>query len=664
MIAAELGQLSLILALCLAFILAVTPILGRLLSNQIWQSLAKPLSLGHFFFLSLAFLLLIYVFVNDEFTVSYVAKNSNSLLPLQYKIAAVWGGHEGSLLLWVFILGGWICAISLKSKALPLNLLSLVLSVMGALSVGFLLFMITTSNPFNQLLLYPPTDGQDLNPLLQDFALIIHPPILYMGYVGFSVVFSFAVATLIEGSFDTAWARWSRPWTITAWSFLTIGIALGSWWAYYELGWGGWWFWDPVENASLMPWLSGTALIHSLAVSEKRGLFKSWTILLALLTFSLSLLGTFLVRSGVLTSVHAFATDPERGIFILIFLSCVVGCSFTLYALRGSVVKSQVTFRLISLETFLLLNNLLLVTSCAMVLLGTLYPIIIDALGLGKLSVGPPYFNTLFVPLALLTALAQGFGVQSRWKGTSFVWLLNKCRIVLLASIGLGVFFAYIYEYKIIMITVISLVLSCWIVLTAVQDIILRCHNKTSFFQGIKSVSRSIWAMHIAHIGFAVCIVGVSLVTQYSQEKDIRIKPGQSVNLGEYTFRFHSVANKKGPNYTSDMANIEVFEGSKYVSHLYPEKRFYPVQGSVMSDVAIDPGISRDLYVALGDKSSTGAWSLKIHKKPFVRCIWIGALLMAFGGLLAISDKRYHFKPSRLASNNRQTYSIARLSQG
>ncbi|MCK5894949.1 MAG: heme lyase CcmF/NrfE family subunit [Endozoicomonadaceae bacterium] len=638
---AELGQVSLIIAFCLAVILAIVPLVGTFTGHRSWQALARPLTWGQFFFLLIAFFILVESFVTDDFTVAYVAHNSNSQLPLAYKVSAVWGAHEGSLLLWVLILAGWAFAVTLFSRSLPTVMVVRVLSVMGMISVGFLLFMIITSNPFARILLYPPIDGADLNPLLQDFGLIIHPPTLYMGYVGFSVVFAFAIASLMGGKLDAAWARWSRPWTIAAWVFLTLGISLGSWWAYYELGWGGWWFWDPVENASFMPWLAGTALIHSLAVSEKRGLFKNWTVLLAILTFSLSLLGTFLVRSGALTSVHAFATDPARGLFILMFLLVVVGGSLTLYALRAPLIKSPSGVGLLSRETFLLINNMLMVTSCAMVLLGTLFPLVFDALGLGKISVGPPYFNTFFVPLTFFAALTMGVGIFSRWKNTDALWLVQQLRWILLASIILGLGISLVYGAKFEFAVAVSLMLSVWIVLTAIKDILNRCRNRPSLLVGLQTIPRSVWGMHLAHIGLAVALIGVVMVSFYSDEKDLRMKPGQTVELAGYTFRFDGVERQQGPNYVSDYGTLQVMRDRRVLTTLHPEKRLYQVQGSVMSEAGIDPGLTRDLYVALGDSLDKDSWAIRIQVKAYVRWIWLGSLFMALGGGLAMLDRRY-----------------------
>lgn len=468
----ELGHFALILALCLSIVLAILPLAGTYNGNVLWMKASRSLATGLFTFVAVAFVCLCYAFLHDDFSVQYVANNSNSLLPNQYKLSAVWGGHEGSLLLWVLILTAWTFAVSVYSRNLPIDMLARVLSVMGMISVGFLLFTVLTSNPFDRYLPNFPSEGSDLNPLLQDPGLIIHPPMLYMGYVGFSVAFAFAIAALLSGRLDSAWARWSRPWTNTAWAFLTIGIALGSWWAYYELGWGGWWFWDPVENASFMPWLVGTALIHSLAVTEKRGLFKSWTILLAIFAFSLSLLGTFMVRSGVLTSVHAFANDPERGVFILAFLALVIGGSLTLYALRAPVVKSVPGFNLFSREVFLLGNNILLVVVMATVLLGTLYPLIADALNWGKISVGPPYFNFFFVPLMALLCLLLGVGPLTNWKNTGFERLKRLLWWPLGVSLIVAGIFPLLYADEYEWTAAASVFVGSWVVLSSKSDLL------------------------------------------------------------------------------------------------------------------------------------------------------------------------------------------------
>lgn len=638
----ELGHLAMILALCLTLVQATLPLIGAWRGDRQWMSLAQPAAWGQFAFLSFAFACLTYAFMTDDFSVAYVAQNSNTALPWYYKFSAVWGAHEGSLLLWVLILGGWTFAVSIFSRQLPEEMLARVLGVMGIISVGFLLFLIITSNPFARLLPNVPADGRDLNPLLQDFGLIIHPPMLYMGYVGFSVAFAFAIAALLGGKLDAAWARWSRPWTIIAWAFLGIGIALGSWWAYYELGWGGWWFWDPVENASFMPWLVGTALIHSLAVTEKRGVFKSWTVLLAIAAFSLSLLGTFLVRSGVLTSVHAFASDPERGVFILAFLLLVVGGSLTLFALRAPVVRSQVGFGLWSRETLLLANNLILVVAASMILLGTLYPLVLDALSGAKLSVGPPYFNALFVPLMGLLMAVLAVGVLVRWKDTPLRWLLGMLAPVLVASVVLALLASWLwgdFHWAVLGVCL----LAAWVTLAGLRDIQDKTRHK-GLFKGMASLGRSYWGMQLAHLGLAVCALGVILTSLGSFERDMRMAPGDAVELGGYRFVFEGAAHHEGPNFISDRGTVRVFEGERQIAVLHPEKRLYTVQQSVMTEAGIDAGLTRDLFVALGEPLEQGAWAVRVHIKPFVRWIWLGALMMGFGGFLAAADKRYRMK--------------------
>ncbi|EIK53977.1 cytochrome c-type biogenesis protein CcmF [Stutzerimonas stutzeri TS44] len=638
----ELGHLAMILALCLACVQGTLPLIGAWRGDRQWMSLAQPAAWGQFAFLAFAFACLTYAFMVDDFSVSYVAQNSNSALPWYYKFSAVWGAHEGSLLLWAFILSAWTFAVSVFSRQLPEEMLARVLGVMGLISIGFLLFLIVTSNPFGRLLPQSPMDGRDLNPLLQDFGLVVHPPMLYMGYVGFSVAFAFAIAALLGGRLDAAWARWSRPWTLVAWAFLGIGIALGSWWAYYELGWGGWWFWDPVENASFMPWLVGTALIHSLAVTEKRGVFKSWTVLLAIAAFSLSLLGTFLVRSGVLTSVHAFATDPARGVFILVFLLLVVGGSLTLFALRAPVVKSQVGFGLWSRETLLLINNLLLVVATAMILLGTLYPLLLDALSGAKLSVGPPYFNAMFVPLMAALLLALVVGILVRWKDTPLRWLLGMLTPVLIASAvlgGLGAFLFGDFHWAVLAVSF----LAAWVVLASVRDLLDKTRHR-GLFKGMRSLTPSYWGMHLAHIGLVMCALGVVLTSQQSAERDLRLAPGESLELGGYQFVFEGAQHHEGPNYTSDRATIRVLDGDRQIAVLHPEKRLYTVQQMPMTEAGIDAGFTRDLYVALGEPLGDGAWAVRVHIKPFVRWIWLGGLMMAFGGVLAASDRRYRVK--------------------
>lgn len=638
----ELGHLAMILALCLAVVQGTLPLIGAWRGDRQWMGLAQPAAWGQFLFLAFSFACLTYAFMVDDFSVAYVAHNSNSALPWYYKFSAVWGAHEGSLLLWAFILAGWTFAVAIFSRQLPEEMLARVLGVMGLISIGFLLFLIMTSNPFERLLPQAPVDGRDLNPLLQDFGLIVHPPMLYMGYVGFSVAFSFAIAALLGGRLDAAWARWSRPWTLIAWAFLGVGIALGSWWAYYELGWGGWWFWDPVENASFMPWLVGTALIHSLAVTEKRGVFKSWTVLLAIAAFSLSLLGTFLVRSGVLTSVHAFATDPERGVFILAFLLLVVGGSLTLFALRAPVVKSHVGFNLWSRETLLLVNNLLLVVATAMILLGTLYPLLLDALSGTKLSVGPPYFNAMFLPLVGALMLTVGVGVLVRWKDTPVKWLISMLIPVLITSAVLGGLGSMVFGDFHWAVLAVCL-LSAWVVAAGIRDILDKTRHK-GLFKGMRGLTRSYWGMQLGHFGLAMCAMGVVLTSQLSDERDLRMAPGESMELGGYNFVFEGATHFDGPNFTSDKGTVRVFSGEKQVAVLHPEKRLYTVQQMPMTEAGIDAGFTRDLYVALGEPLENGAWAVRVHIKPFVRWIWLGALLTGLGGVLSASDRRYRVK--------------------
>jgi cytochrome c-type biogenesis protein CcmF len=649
----EFGHLSLILSLCLYIFLAFVPLVGYYYKNNTLMATSRSLATGGFVFIFISFICLTWAFLQDDFSVKYVANHSNSLLPDYYKVSAVWGGHEGSLLLWALILAGWAFSVSIFSRKLPLDMVALVLAVMGMISIGFLLFMLLTSNPFDRLLPLSPEDGSDLNPLLQDPGLIIHPPMLYMGYVGFSVAFAFAIAALISGRLDSAWARWSRPWTTVAWAFLTLGIALGSWWAYYELGWGGWWFWDPVENASFMPWLVGTALIHSLAVTEKRGVFKSWTILLAIFTFGLSLLGTFLVRSGVLTSVHAFANDPERGVFILGFLLAVVGGSLTLYALRAPVVKSVVKFDWLSRETFLLINNILLVVIMVTVLLGTLYPLFADALNLGKMSVGPPYFNFFFVPFMGVLSLFMAVGPLLLWKKTALDRLLNLLKHPLALSVISAIAFPWVYgslnDKSFSFTAMITVFVGAWVIFVTFTDMLHKSRNAKSLSSGLRKLTRSYYGMVLAHIGVAVTVLGACLNTIYSDQRDLRMEAGEKLELGRYVYHFAGVREVQGPNYLAQQGQIEIFYNDKKVSDLKPEKRRYFSTNDVMTEAAIDSGFWGDLYIAMGEPLAPGdngevAWAIRIHDKPFVNWIWFGSLFMALGGFLAISDKRYRLK--------------------
>ncbi len=640
MIAPEIGLFSLIIALCMSMVLAIVPMLGVQKGVGSWIAIARPAAFAQLGFVVLAYCCLTYAFINHDFSVEYVALNSNTHLPFIYRVAAVWGSHEGSLLLWALILSMWTAAVALFSKTLPVELIATVLAVMGAVAVGFILFIIFTSNPF--LRIFPiPLEGKDLNPLLQDPGMAIHPPMLYMGYVGFSVAFAFSIAALINGKLDAAWVRWTRPWTAMAWMFLTTGIVLGSWWAYYELGWGGWWFWDPVENASFMPWLVGTALIHSLAVTEKRGMFKSWTILLSVFAFSLSLLGTFLVRSGVLTSVHAFASDPTRGIFILVFLAIVVGGSLMLFAAKGPKIHSEGVFELVSRDALILLNNILLVATAATILLGTLYPLVIDALGLGKISVGPPYFNGVFIPLTGPLAFLAGFGVLARWRQDKVSRLMGLLWLPMACSVAAGIALAFMQE-SFSWAALIGLTLAVWTAITAFTPIQNRLRNKPNKLSALADVPLSTWAMSVAHFGIAVFIVGITLTSTYTLEKDVRLAPGESLHLAGYDFLFNGVKDAEGANYDANQGSVTVTKEGKLISELKPQKRIYRASGMPMTEAGIDASITRDLFVALGEPlGDKGAWALRIYYKPFVRWIWMGGLFMAFGGFLAVNDKRY-----------------------
>ncbi len=637
----ELGNFALILALLLAFIQGTMPIIGAARGIPSWIALARPVVQGQFVFIAIAFFCLAYSFINNDFSVINVAQNSNSKLPLEYRFAATWGSHEGSLLLWVLMLASWSVAVSVFSRRLPDDMVARVLGVMGLVSVGFLLFMLVTSNPFDRML-PGAMEGSDLNPLLQDPGMVFHPPMLYMGYVGFSVAFAFAIAALLSGQLDATWARWSRPWTTIAWSFLTIGIMLGSWWAYYELGWGGWWFWDPVENASFMPWLVGTALVHSLAVTEKRGSFKSWTVLLAICAFSLSLLGTFLVRSGVLTSVHAFATDPKRGIFILAFLVIVIGASLLLFAWRAPKIGLGGKFEVLSRESLLLANNLLLMVAAGSILLGTLYPLIIDALDLGKLSVGPPYFVAVFVPLMTPAIFLIGVGPLARWKQASLPDLAVRLRWAFAVSVVTALVMPFVLgEWK--PWVSFGLLLAFWVIASMVVNLRHRLlsSGKEGLFAKLASQSRSYYGMHVAHLGIAVFIIGVTLVGGYETEKDVRMEIGNTVEVGGYTFRFNGAKKEPGPNYMADIGELDVLRNGEKVRTMQPEKRTYTASGMAMTEAAIDTGVFRDLYVALGEPLENGAWVVRVYHKPFVDWIWFGCILMALGGFLAVSDRRY-----------------------
>ncbi|EKO3960137.1 heme lyase CcmF/NrfE family subunit [Vibrio fluvialis] len=642
---AEIGHFALILALALAVLLSVLPLVGASKNNHVLMNAARPLSIGMFMMLALSFGILLWAFYTNDFTLQYVASNSNSQLPWYYRLTAVWGAHEGSLLLWVLIQAGWTLAVATLSRGMPQESVARVLAVMGLISVGFLLFIIVTSNPFTRTLPHFPIDGRDLNPLLQDPGLIIHPPMLYMGYVGFSVAFSFAIASLMTGRLDTAWARWSRPWTTAAWLFLTVGIALGSWWAYYELGWGGWWFWDPVENASFMPWLAGTALMHSLAVTEKRGTFKAWTVLLAISAFSLSLLGTFLVRSGILVSVHAFASDPARGMFILGFLVFVIGGSLLLFALKGSSVRVRGNFELVSRENALLANNVLLIAALVVVLIGTLLPLVHKQLGLGSVSIGAPFFNTLFAWLMVPFAFLLGIGPLIRWKRDNLSKLIKPMLISGVIALLFGALIVQLTTEHFSSMAFMGWVMALWIVCLHAVELYERATHRHNFLAGIGKLQRSHWSMMLGHLGLAVTIIGIAMVQNYSIERDVRLAPGEHFKLQEYEFFFKGLRDKDGPNYDGYIADFEITQNGKYLNTLHAEKRFYRTARSMMTEAAIDRGLTRDLYIAMGERlDDNNAWAVRIYYKPFVRWIWAGALLMALGGALAISDKRYRFR--------------------
>ena len=638
----ELGQFALILALLLALVQGVLPLIGAARNQTHFIALARPAAQGQFVFVATAFACLAYSFLTNDFSVKNVAINSNSQLPIAYRFAATWGSHEGSILLWTFILSVWTVAVTFFSRHLPRVMVARVLGVMGLISVGFLLFMLLTSNPFERLI-PAAAEGRDLNPLLQDPGMVIHPPMLYIGYVGFSVAFAFALAALMGGQMDAAWARWSRPWTTTAWLFLTIGIALGSGWAYYELGWGGWWFWDPVENASFMPWLVGTALIHSLAVTEKRGTFKSWTVLLAIFAFSLSLLGTFLVRSGVLTSVHAFATDPKRGIFILAFLTLVIGTSLLLFAWRAPKVGLGGKFAAISRESFLLANNVLLLVAAGAVLLGTLYPLLIDALGLGKISVGPPYFDAIFLPLMAPAVFLMGIGPIARWKEQSLPELAQRLKW----AFGISLISALLLPLtlgKWTPLISLGVLMAFWVMTSVVYTLWSRLKQDAQtlpFSVRLGKQSSSWWGMLLAHFGIAVFIIGVTLVKGYETERDVRMEIGDTVTIDHYVFNFRGATQQTGPNYQAWVGSVEVLRDGRVVQTLHPEKRIYNATRMAMTEAAIDVGFTRDLYVSLGEPLENGAWAVRVYHKPFVNWIWGGAFLMAMGGLLAVSDRRY-----------------------
>ena len=647
---AELGNYALALSLAVSFFLAILPLWGAEKGHPQLMSLARPMTYSLFFTLTIAFAALFYLFAVNDFSVQYVVNNSNSSLPIYYRLSAVWGSHEGSLLLWIWLLTLWGAAVALFSKHLPQEAVARVLGIMGIISIGFLLFVLFTSNPFTRTFPDFPVDGRELNPMLQDVGLIFHPPLLYMGYVGFSVAFAFAIASLMTGKLDSAWARWSRPWTMAAWVFLTLGIVLGSWWAYYELGWGGWWFWDPVENSSLMPWLAGTALIHSLAVTEKRGSFKAWTVLLAILAFSLCLLGTFLVRSGILVSVHAFASDPTRGLYILAYLVVVIGGSLTLYAYKGNQIRSRDNAERYSRETLLLLNNILLMTALCVVFLGTLLPLVHKQLGLGSISIGAPFFDQMFLIIMTPFALLLGIGPLVKWRRDQFSEIRTPVVVSVVVMAIAGFALPYFLHNKLTVSVVLGTMMSVIIVLLSLYEMKQRATHRESFFKGITKLSRSHWGMILAHLGVAMTVWGISFSQNFSVERDVRMAVGDTVQIADYDFKFTGVSDANGPNYMGGKAQIDISKNGKPEATLFAEKRFYTVSKMPMTEAAIDWGFTRDLYVALGEKIEDNSWALRLYYKPFIRWIWIGGLFMAIGGLLCMFDRRYRF--SRLVKQS------------
>ncbi|RTE86113.1 MULTISPECIES: heme lyase CcmF/NrfE family subunit [Gammaproteobacteria] len=648
---AELGHFSLAIAFAFSLLLAIVPIWGAYKGHGGQMSLARPLTYGMFVFTLISYIALTWGFLVADFSIAYVASNSSSALPWYYRITAVWSSHEGSFLLWMLVQAGWAAALAVYSTRLPLTFAARVLAVMGMIGVGFYLFMLLTSNPFDRLIPFIPVDGRDMNPLLQDPGMIIHPPLLYFGYVGLSVAFAFAIAALLGGRLDSAWARWSRPWTLAAWIFLTLGIMVGSWWAYYELGWGGWWFWDPVENASFMPWLVATALIHSLAVTEKRGTFKSWTVLLAISGFSLSLLGTFLVRSGVLVSVHAFAADPTRGMFLLAFLAIVICSSLLLYAIRASKVVSHTRYELFSREVLLLGNNLFLVTATMVVLLGTLLPLIHQQLGLGSISIGEPFFNSVFVYITIPFAILLGIGPLVRWRRQGFKELITPLATALMSAVILASLLPKIIADEVHGMAVLGLLLALWIVASTVQELRQRVAKRENKPEALVKLGRSHWGMVLGHLGFAVAIIGIALVQNYEVERTVRMSPGDTFAESGYEFRFTELGERQGPNFVSEVATFEITRNGRLIDTVDSEKRFYTIQRQVMTQTALQVNPFRDLYIAMGEELNDGSWAVRIHIKPFVRWIWMGGVIMALGGLLSASDKRYRLKKKSVGAS-------------
>ncbi|HHE3468831.1 TPA: heme lyase CcmF/NrfE family subunit [Pasteurella multocida] len=640
---AELGNYALALSLAIAVLVAIFALWGAEKNHIQLMSLARPMTYGLFISLTLAFVALFYLFAVNDFSVQYIVNNSNTNLPLHYRLSAVWGSHEGSLLLWIWLLTLWGAAVAWFSKQLPQEAVARVLGNMGIISIGFLIFVLFTSNPFDRTFPDFPVDGKELNPLLQDVGLIFHPPLLYMGYVGFSVAFAFAIASLMTGKLDTAWARWSRPWTMAAWVFLTLGIVLGSWWAYYELGWGGWWSWDPVENASLMPWIAGTALLHSLAVTEKRGSFKAWTVLLAILAFSLCLLGTFLVRSGILVSVHAFASDPTRGLYILAYLVVVIGGSLVLYAYKGSQIRSRENAERYSRETALLLNNILLMSALSVVLLGTLLPLVHKQLGLGTISVGAPFFDQMFLIIMVPFSLLLGVGPLIKWRRDEFSAIRKPVILSLIVMLVAGFTLPYLLQDQLTVSAVLGTMMAVFIVLLSVYELQQRATHRSAFWSGLTKLSRSHWGMVLAHLGVAMSVWGIAFSQNYSIERDVRMNVGDSVQIADYQFTFQGITEANGPNYLGGKAQVDIRRNGRVEAILFAEKRFYTVSKMTMTEAAIDWGFTRDIYVALGENLGQDAWALRLYYKPFIRWIWFGGVFMALGGLLCMFDRRYRF---------------------
>jgi cytochrome c-type biogenesis protein CcmF len=631
----EFGQLALALALCLALVQATVPLVGAALGRADWMALARPAAAGQFVFVAVAFGALEYAFLTDDFSVLFVAQHSNSALPIFYKMTAAWGGHEGSMLLWIAVLAVWTMAVATGSRSQPQEFASRVLGVLGIVSAGVIAFAFITSNPFMRLV-PAPLNGNDLNPLLQDPGMIFHPPTLYVGYVGMAVPFAFAVAALLTGRLDKDWARWTRPWTVVAWLFLTAGITLGSWWAYYELGWGGWWFWDPVENSSFMPWLMATALLHSLAVTERRGIFKSWTVLLAIAAFSLSLLGTFLTRAGVMISVHAFASDPRRGLFILGLLGLFSGGALLLYAARARNLEAEGGFKPMSRETFLLANNILLVIAAFVVLLGTLAPLFVEALGLGKISVGPPYFNLMFLLPALPLVALIGVGMHTGWRMMPGDALLRRLRVPAIAAVAVGVVTPFIFFGTASVLTVLAISIALWVCASSLLDPVRRLVFRTG-----APLTRAQVGMCLAHFGVGVFMLGATVTSAYNFERDFGARPGDRIEAGGYEFVFNGTREVQGPNFVADEGEFELRDDGELVAVLKPQVRTYQVQTEAMTEAAIDANVLRDVFVALGEPLGDNAWSVRLRVKPLIGLLWLGAGLMALGGLVAITDRRY-----------------------